>query len=246
MLLRRLKWGRLARELKLYSANKGVGKARLLSAVWRQALPFPAGRAERDRGAEIPAMLIHPDFAARTGVFARLREIRAAGGGAADDPLAVRREKLTNLAAANKNGATATKLSLRYGLWERDPTGDLRVVRFCLAVPIEQYVRHGMDRALVRRALVGVLPDEVRLNFRVRGIQGADWVHRVRPAWPALIRELHQLCSDPAASGYLHVERIRTVLSRIGQAPRPDQAFHPELRMLMRSLIVYRFLKTFH
>ena len=244
MLLRRLKWGRLARELKLFSANKGVRKVSLLSAIWRQVLPFPAGRAKRDRGAEIPAMLLHPDFAARTGVFARLRE-GGTDADAADEPLAIRREKLTNLAAANKNGAVATKLSLRYGLWERDPTGDLRVVRFCLAVPFEQFVRHGMDRALVRRATAQVLPDEVRLNFRVRGIQGADWVHRIRPDWPGLVRELLQLCADPVASGYLHVERIRSVLSGIGGDLRPDQAFRPELRMLMRGLIVYRFLKTF-
>jgi len=248
MLLRRLKWVRLARELRLYGANKGVGTAKLLSAVWRQTFPFLAGGGKRDRGKNISSMLIHPDFARRTGVFEKLKENGAAASGAAsDDPLAVRREKLTNLAAANRNGVMATKLSLRYGLMERDPTCDLRVVRFCLAVPYDQYVRHGMDRALIRRATAQVLPDEVRLNFRIRGIQGADWVHRIRPVWPALVRELHRLCDDPVASGYLHTERIRTALSRMGQAaPGPDQAFRPELRMLMRGLIIYRFLKTFH
>mgnify|MGYP000876586163 CR=1 FL=1 len=246
MLLRRLKWARLTREIRLYSANRGIGRARLMSAIGRQALPLLAQRTKPDRGADIPAMLIHPDFARRTGVFARLRDRRSGPHApAASDPLALRKEKLRNLAAANKNGATATKLSLRYGVWERDPTCDPRVVRFCLSLPFDQYVRSGMDRALVRRAAKGLLPDKVRLNQRVRGIQGADWVHRVRPAWRALADELRELCGDPVAAGYLHVERIRAAVARIGEAPRPEQAFDPELRMLMRSLIVYRFLKRF-
>ena len=44
------------------------------------------------------------------------------------------------------------KLSLRYGLWKRDPTNDIRVIRFCLSVPEEQYVQNGLDRALIRRS----------------------------------------------------------------------------------------------
>jgi asparagine synthase (glutamine-hydrolysing) len=246
MLLRKLKWKRLLRELELYGADKGMGKARLLAAVGRQAFPRLAKRPRRDRGLDIPLMLIHPDFAERTGVAAKLRETRAGRTGFAfAHPLEIRREKLQSLAACNKNGATATKLSLRFGLWERDPTCDLRVVRFCFAVPVEQYVHNGMDRALIRRAVKHVLPDAVRLNHRVRGIQGADWVHRILPAWKALAAELHQLCADPVAKGYLHVERIRTAVSRLGEGPRPEQAFHPELRMLMRSLNIYRFLKRF-
>ena len=28
-----------------------------------------------------------------------------------------------------------------------------------------------------------ILPDKVRLNQRIRGVQGADWVHRMIPYW---------------------------------------------------------------
>ena len=31
-----------------------------------------------------------------------------------------------------------------------------------------------------------ILPNDVRLNQRTKGIQGADWVHRLIPSW-----ELH-------------------------------------------------------
>ena len=124
-------------------------------------------------------MLIHPEFARRTDVFAKLRDNQiGVNGSTISDPLELRKEKLQDLAVGNKNGASATKLSLRYGVWERDPTCDPRVVRFCFSVPVEQYVQGGLDRALIRRATKHYLPDEVRLNQRIRGIQGADWVHR--------------------------------------------------------------------
>ncbi|MFC5703846.1 asparagine synthase-related protein [Cohnella faecalis] len=243
LLLKQMKWLRLSRELRLYGANKGIGRRRLLPAIGRLAFPALARHSQQAAENDLPGMLIHPDFAERTGVFARLRS--GAGGSAGANPFALRKEKLGSLAAANKNGATATKLSLRYGVWERDPTCDLRVVRFCLAVPVEQYVQGGMDRALIRRATGSVLPDEVRLNQRVRGIQGADWLHRVAPSWPSLTEEVERLCADSAVSGYLHVDRIRAAAAGIGKEPRPELAFHPEMRLLMRSLILYRFIKRF-
>lgn len=113
--------------------------------------------------------MIHPDFAQRTGVLERLKSIIVLQGGAQADALKVRAEKFNNLAIANKNGAVATKCSLRYRAWERDPTSDARVIRFCLSVPIEQYVKQGTDRSLIRRATSPELPDKVRLNQRVRG-----------------------------------------------------------------------------
>ncbi|THF73668.1 asparagine synthase-related protein [Cohnella fermenti] len=241
MLFKRMRWRRLAAELTAYGRHKGVGRRRLLSAVGRTAFPaLLAGRGEAPAPG-LPELLLRPEFAARTGVLERLR----GGGPAAAGPLELRREKLGSLAAANKNGATATKLSLRYGAQERDPTGDVRVIRFCLSVPFEQYVQGGRDRALIRRATAGLLPDEVRLNQRVRGVQGADWLHRTAPAWPRLLEEISHLCSDPLAASYLHVARIRQAAEGIGRAPTPELAFHPEVRLLMRSLIVYRFLKRF-
>lgn len=189
-------------------------------------------------------MLIHPEFARRTGVFDKLKAHRiGAGGIAIADPLELRWDKLQSPAVANKNGATATKLSLRYGVWERDPTCDLRVIRFCFAVPFEQYVHNGMDRALIRRATEHHLPDEIRLNQRVRGVQGADWVHRTAPLWKTFMDELKRLCTDPAVKDFFHVERLREAVARHEREPRPEHAFHPEIRALMRSLIIYRFLK---
>ena len=42
---------------------------------------------------------------------------------------------------------------------------------------------NGIDRALIRRSTENILPDEIRLNQKIRGIQAADWIHRMVPHW---------------------------------------------------------------
>ena len=92
-----------------------------------------------------------------------------------------RRNHYQQLYVWNKSGVANTKISLRYSLWDRDPTNDLNVIRFCLSLPDEQYVQDGMERSFIRKATKNLLPDKVRLNQHVRGIQGADTVHRISP-----------------------------------------------------------------
>lgn len=238
-LVRTMRWVRFWRELKLYSRRVGARRARLLPVVGRMAFPFVRPRQDRP-----DPQLIHPEFARRTGVMEKLRN-HDVGLSASDawDEFAARDDQFRNLAHANHLGTSIAKFSLRYGVWERDPTGDPRVIRFCLSLPVEQFVQNGIDRSLIRRATERLLPDEVRLNQRVRGVQGADWIHRMIPSWPAFTEELRRLCRDSAASHYLNVPQIRESLALIGPHPRPEQAFDPNATLLMRALIAYRFLR---
>ena len=98
-----------------------------------------------------------------------------------------------------------------YGLEVRDPTQDRRVIELCLAIPNEQYQRGGVDRWLIRRAMRGYLPDEVRLNT-MRGLQAADLGQRVldnRSEFEAALArmEQHELCS-PGPGYTSHGKRI--------------------------------------
>lgn len=237
LLLRRFQWFKLYYELTSYGRRMQVSRRKLLSLVRRKA--YPAGRPASQDFA-MP-MMIHPELAKQTGVLERRldEQLDLLTGSSFED----RKFKFDNLAIANKSGIAATKLSLHYGLWERDPTFDPRVVKFCLSVPIEQYVQSGMDRALVRRAMAGYLPDEVRLNQRVRGVQAADWVYRLLPDWPKTLAELQRMCEDSIVQGILAVEAIREAILEVGMSPIPEHAFHPKMQYLMRCLIVYRFLK---
>ncbi|MCQ6558444.1 asparagine synthase-related protein [Paenibacillus mendelii] len=244
-LLRKLRWFHFYRELKHYGRRMNIGRSRLLPIIGKQAFPY-ATRSFYSRRPknEIPNV-IHPDLAARTNVFEKLRLHDVGLEGASFDEFEARDYQFGNLAASNHQGTSITKFSLHYSVWERDPTADPRVVRFCLSVPIEQYVQNGMDRSLVRRATESYLPDDVRLNQRVRGVQGADWIHRMIPMWRCFIEELRKLCRDPVASHYLNVDQIKTSLEKIGQTPKPEYAYDTDARLLMRALIAYRFLRQF-
>ncbi|MGX2961402.1 lasso peptide isopeptide bond-forming cyclase [Peribacillus sp. JNUCC 23] len=245
-LLKKLKWLRLFQELNQYSKNVGGARLRRLPVILRIGFPiidqiFPQGTPYR-----LPT-LINPAFAERTGVFKKLKEygIDQTGWFSPPNINEERRILLEDIFPWNAGNTLISKLSLRYGLWKRDPTNDLRVVRFCLSVPEEQYVQNGLDRALIRRSTENYLPDKVRLNQRTRGVQGADGIHRMIPYWNDFIEELEQLSTDKKVLEFLDGQVIKTSRLKVEEGPRPKYYTDPDYRTLMRSLIVYRYLKKF-
>ncbi|WP_424767736.1 asparagine synthase-related protein [Paenibacillus sp. sgz302251] len=235
-LFKRLRWIRFYRELSLYSQNTGVPKSRIWAAVRRNL--FPVKDIERNP----QSLLINADFAKRTGVFDYLRAIDY------NDTESIswsefRRKHFEQLFHWNITGTYTTKLSLRYGLWDRDPTNDLRVIRFCLSIPEDQYVQSGMDRSLIRRATKELLPDQVRLNQRVRGIQGADGVHRMAVSWNAFIDELQQMSRDSTMNELINMKMVLAAIEKIKGEPKPELVYSEEFSLLIRSLIVNRFIK---
>lgn len=245
LLMKKLKWLRLYHEVKQFSLNMGTGRKQVLSVVGKKAFPLLGKMFSSNEEAEFP-MLINPQFAQRTKVLERIQEH---GFNRTDYSLQsayeIRKTQFEQLYYWSLNGTIGTKLSLRYSIWERDPTNDLRVVRFCLAVPEEQYVQNGVDRSLIRRATVNYLPDKVRLNQQTRGVQGADGVHRMAPAWKLFIEEIQQLIKDPSVSEYLNIKEIKSALSEIQQEAKPEYVYEFGFRILMRSLIFSRFMKGF-
>ncbi|MGM1032022.1 MAG: lasso peptide isopeptide bond-forming cyclase [Bacillota bacterium] len=242
-LLKKVNWFRLYKELNQYSKNIGVRKIRILKAVRKKAFPFTDRKSQLSDQDQFP-MLINPEFAKRTDVFNKLDEHGIdLTGTKLLSAYEVRKNQFENPYYWNITGTYGSKLSLRYSVWDRDPTNDLRVIRFCLSVPEEQYVRNGLDRALVRRSTEGYLPDKVRLNLRTRGVQGADGVHRMASQWNEFISELHQLSKNPQMAELINMQIINDAIAKIKGEPNAEYAFDFEFRILMRSLILYRFMK---
>jgi asparagine synthase (glutamine-hydrolysing) len=100
------------------------------------------------------------------------------------------------------------------GGWQidrRDPTADLRLIEFCLAVPTDQFQRDGVTRALARRALSDRLP-RVTLEEPKRGLQAADWHERLTAVRDRVAAELDRLAACPAAAQALDLARLRTLV----------------------------------
>jgi len=242
-LVRQMQWLRLYREATLFQRRMGYGRGLVWKMIGQKAFPRMTELLIANKSSEAPPTLIHPDFARSVDIYSRIGPMdRGEFQESTVDMISVRFRALFSLPNANKKGNMITKFSLRYGLWERDPTADLRVIRFCMSVPIEQYVQDGMDRSLLRRSMKGYLADEVRLNQRKRGIQSADWLHRTLPDWPLVMAQLQRLVRDSAVSGIMNIEAIRQAISEVGNEPKANMAFHPKMKLLMRSLIFYRFI----
>ncbi|MDQ0198801.1 lasso peptide isopeptide bond-forming cyclase [Neobacillus ginsengisoli] len=245
-LLKKLKWIRLFQELDYFSKNVGGARLGNLPDIARIGFPIIDKIFPEEAPYKRP-MLINPEFAEITGVFKRFKEhgIDQSGWYSNSSIFHERKRHFQDVFQWNAGNTLSTKLSLRYKLWKRDPTNDLRVVRFCLSVPEEQFVQNGLDRALIRRATLNYLPENVRLNQRIRGVQGADWVHRIIPYWDKYKEELRQLCSDKKVLEYLDGQVLKTAFSKVEIGVKPENATDPNYKILMRSLIVYRFIKKF-
>ena len=98
-----------------------------------------------------------------------------------------------------------------WGIDVRDPTDDRRVWEFCCGIPPEQFVVGGHTRSLVRRAMLGRVPDAVRLNYRL-GLQGADWWVPVGEDLPAMREELALQEKSPAANAVVDLAKLKRLL----------------------------------
>jgi asparagine synthase (glutamine-hydrolysing) len=245
-LMKSLKWVRLISELKKYSNNVGASRMRLVSALAKEAFPILNNASEFESSYRFP-MIINPEFAKRTNVFESLREhgMDESGWFSSTNIYEQRKKHFEDGFHWNASNTLASKLSLNYSLWKRDPTNDLRVIKFCLSLPEEQYVQNGMDRALIRRATKGYLPDKVRLNQNISGVQGADWIHRMAPIWKDFKDELQQMKKDKFLMDFIDDKVINAALHQIKDEANPESAINPNYKILMRSLIVYRFLNRF-
>jgi asparagine synthase (glutamine-hydrolysing) len=246
ILLRKFRWIRLFNELNQYSKNVGGNRLRRIPSLSRMAFPSINKVLPTEEEYQFP-MLINMELAKRSRVFEKFKDhgIDVNEPSYERDIYKERKKHFDEVYTWNTTGTVNTKLSLRYSLWKRDPTNDIRVIRFCLAVPEEQFVQNGLGRALIRRSTKNYLPDDIRLNQRTRGIQGADCIHRMLPQWGSFINELEHLTKDSAVSQFINVNTVNSAISKVKQSPLHEYSFNPEFTVLIRSLIFSRFLRNF-
>jgi asparagine synthase (glutamine-hydrolysing) len=125
----------------------------------------------------------------------------------------------------------------------RDPTGDARLMAFCLAVPDEQYLYDGQPRALLKRTMADRLPAEVLRNPK-RGLQASDWLPSLVAARGQVLEELAHLRQSPLASAALDLHRLDRLAEQIPATGAGDEAVHMGHRNTLNSgLMTGRFLR---
>ena len=180
---------------------------------------------------------IHPDFARRLDLFELHYNDSDEG-----PQLSPRAQRLKIIKPAlSFGGALWAELGAAYGLDVRDPTGDARLLAFTLSVPDRIFIDPdtGLDRWLVREAMKGRLPDEVRLN-RSRGRQAGDLVPRLRKFAGEVESALQELQDGPAAE-YLDVPYMRQVWKMV-QTQDTQEAFRKSATILTRGIMAGLFV----
>ena len=133
----------------------------------------------------------------------------------------------------------------RFGVDKRDPTGDQRMVEFCLSLPDEQYRRNGEPRWLIRRAMDARLPPEV-LNARSRGLQAADWLERLRSAQGSVDATLASCERSDLAADALDLPRLRSLAASLQRSGRSANEMMLDYRCVLEfGLMMGSFLVWF-
>ncbi len=130
-----------------------------------------------------------------------------------------------------------------FGIETRDPTGDQRVVEYCFSVPGSQYLHNGVTRSLIRRAMEGRLPDQVR-NRTTIGAQSSDWTEWLPGLREMFVAELDLLDQSDTANRCLDLPRLRSLLDRwpAQLGVRHQQEY---LLLLPRGIMMGRFIRWF-
>jgi len=246
-LFRRGQWRQLFYE-SWVTARRYQSPHRILLQLFCQLLPYHVQRyLHRHEESELRKMIqdlspINADFARQSSIQERFRRFGYEPLFAKPTDCFETRKQRLSLDVFSHSGVLFTKHALAYRMALRDPTVDKRVIEFCLSVPDSQYMRGGRDRFLLRRAMVGILPDKVRLNETVRGRQSADWTQRLQSSWAGIAAEIRNIGTLKAEREYLDVNRIQRELLNFNTI-HDNAADDSNLRMLIRSLIFSRFLR---
>jgi asparagine synthase (glutamine-hydrolysing) len=170
-LVRDGEWASWWSEARALKGRGEFGWPQLLNASFGPWLPEGLYARLRRRRPEPPAFVAPPWRSAMR------RELETAGWSLG--PPSDSRARRAALLRMVDPGAFRKRSLAEWGVEERDPTNDRRLVEFCFSLPPEALLQGGVRRPALRRALAGRVPTAI-LDQRLRGYQMADWYEQIR------------------------------------------------------------------
>jgi asparagine synthase (glutamine-hydrolysing) len=230
-------------------ANRTRMALRLLKRrSWKRALqlliypllPVPLLRGARHLlhrgGLDWSGTSISPDFAARIHLSAEYIQNTGNVTNGEEWHAPIHQRWSTIRPGASFIGSIWAESGAAHGLDVLDATFDKRVMEFALSIPDREYApADSQDRWVIRSAMQGLLPDEVRLNRR-QGLQAADLGWRLIDSASEVEQALASIESSQLARQYLSVDRMRLVWDSVQQEITPWAA-HSAITILMRGIM---------
>ncbi len=128
------------------------------------------------------------------------------------------------------------------GVSMSDPTGDRRVIEYCLSVPVEYYCEKGVPRSLIRNAMIGRLPEQVRSERR-RGVQAADFTTHFEADRAEALAELERMKQVDLIAHALDLPTMETMLQLSPSQADARGGMLNHWPKLLRALSLGRFLR---
>jgi asparagine synthase (glutamine-hydrolysing) len=184
---------------------------------------------------------IRPEFARLMHVEDRVREARR------DYSHVVRMSDLEFRVSVLTSGIDSMDLYSGYRPWfgveTRDPTADRRVIEYCFGISGDQYLLDGEARSLVRRAMKGKLPDQVRTRTTI-GAQAPDWIEWLPAMRGQLQAELDALEKSDTVQRMIDLPRLRGLMERW---PEPMLVHHDRdyYMRLLRGIMMGKYIRWF-
>lgn len=204
--LSRGRLSRVWRQLEAHSAASGISIRRLVELyIWREvrrriwpstALPSVRAKLRRAlaRADPIPPW-VDPDLARETHLERLLNSDgpKVSGSGFA------RRERAAAILSASdvREVGWLDRLYSQFGVRLTDPWSDRRIAEFAVAVPQRILNTPGADKALLRRAMAGVMPEDARRSTAKSSL---------RPLFDAGLRELGRSTIEDLLTGMVSAE----------------------------------------
>ncbi|MCH9697824.1 MAG: hypothetical protein K0U68_06960 [Gammaproteobacteria bacterium] len=136
------------------------------------------------------------------------------------------------------------ELGAPYGLQILAPTMDIRLVEFCLNIPLSLYTKNGWERLLIRNSMRDKLPDHVIWNQK-RGSQTADIAQRIITNQTQISATLSEMKQFEVVKEYLDIGYLSTLLQQITQTnPISLKQFQQSI-FLLNAVMIGLFLQKF-
>jgi asparagine synthase (glutamine-hydrolysing) len=242
-------WRRVWREVHAVAratreGRRSVVRRTIVEPLTPVALAAAARRLKQGR----PVPIWEATFSAINPEFARERKVSERAKATRRDYLITRRMgDLEFSTTVLTSGADVNDLYSGYRPWfgveTRDPTADRRVIEYCFGIPRNQYLRNGVTRSLIRRAMEGRLPDEVR-NRTTIGAQAPDWIEWLPGLRGEISAELDRLDRSDTARRCLDLPRMRALVDRWPSTLTVRHASDYYM-LLLRGLMMGRFIRWF-
>lgn len=226
------------REFKKFAKRNHIGK----KAALRGCVTALFGKLHKHNDV-MSQTLLKENLLKESGIKSTIRQIVRSSGGTIMDSTKERRQFLYYLQGLSQLGAYDTRFGLLNKMVIRDPAKDKRMLEFCASIPMDCFVHDGIERAMVRDYMQGIVPSKLLTDYAHRGLQCADFSQRVEKNWSSTYEKVMPMFSDSKILYYCDAKKLEQLKNSLTKDKIPES--QDVLIQVMHLYSVFLFLQQF-